>query len=86
MPYYHRHASDPEAFVHRTGRTGRAGKDGLSIVLYGSEDEHDLRKFERHTKRTFPQFAVPSQGYEDLVDAHARPAINCRAPSHVFFF
>jgi ATP-dependent RNA helicase DeaD len=24
-------SDDPEVFVHRSGRTGRAGKDGISI-------------------------------------------------------
>jgi len=27
-----------DSFVHRTGRTGRAGKDGLNICFAGKED------------------------------------------------
>jgi ATP-dependent RNA helicase DDX21 len=51
-----------DAYVHRAGRTGRAGKTGVSIVLHTSREERGLRnlefqigdnfKFERHAAPT----------------------------------
>ncbi len=37
----------PEDYVHRIGRTGRAGATGLAISLVGREDQNYLRSIER---------------------------------------
>ena len=36
--------ADPADYVHRSGRTGRAGEDGLVISFVGKQDEHAVRK------------------------------------------
>ena len=40
----------PEDYVHRIGRTGRAGANGLAISLVGREDQNYLRGIERLLK------------------------------------
>ncbi len=37
---------DPEVHVHRSGRTGRAGKTGTSVLLYTAAEEYKLRRIE----------------------------------------
>ena len=36
-------------YIHRSGRTGRAGRDGISIVFYKSGEEQLLRAVERRS-------------------------------------
>lgn len=38
---------DPEAYIHRIGRTGRAGADGHAIMFVSSEEERQLQRIER---------------------------------------
>jgi ATP-dependent RNA helicase RhlE len=49
----------PEDYVHRIGRTGRAGADGAAVSLV-SEDEHKLlRDIQRVLRRDIPVMALP---------------------------
>jgi len=41
----------PETYVHRIGRTGRAGEQGIAITLVASEDEDDWRAIQRYLVR-----------------------------------
>lgn len=41
---------DSEIYVHRIGRTGRAGLDGLSITLVDPEELHRIRALEEYLK------------------------------------
>lgn len=41
---------ESEAFVHRVGRTGRAGEEGLAITLVGPEDSRKLPHFSDHLR------------------------------------
>ena len=41
---------DPEVFVHRSGRTGRAGKDGISMSLIKPEESRKLKQIKLSTK------------------------------------
>lgn len=40
--------TDPESYVHRIGRTGRAGASGIAISLYTADQLGDLRAIERY--------------------------------------
>lgn len=39
---------DPEVYVHRIGRTGRAGKEGLALNLYTPREKHILEDIENY--------------------------------------
>jgi superfamily II DNA/RNA helicase len=43
-----------EDYVHRIGRTGRAGRDGLAITLATHAERHKIRTIERYTEQTVP--------------------------------
>jgi ATP-dependent RNA helicase DeaD len=51
---------DAEAYVHRIGRTGRAGRDGESISFVALRERHLLRAIERMTKQTIEPMELPS--------------------------
>lgn len=44
---------NPEDYVHRIGRTGRAGATGLAIMLMTGADERGVQAIERLTKQKF---------------------------------
>lgn len=46
---------DPESYVHRIGRTGRAGMKGLAITFYSSADKPLLEAIEKGLKITIPK-------------------------------
>jgi ATP-dependent RNA helicase RhlE len=52
----------PEDYVHRIGRTGRAGSSGEAISLVCSEERNQLRDIERLIKRDIERLAIP--GFE----------------------
>ncbi len=49
-----------ENYTHRSGRTGRAGNIGISLVLVNSKEKSRLRGIERIIKKKFVQTPVPS--------------------------
>ena len=51
---------DPEIYIHRSGRTGRAGKRGISISLIHMKEKGKLRQVEKNVNKKFLQKAVPS--------------------------
>src|SRR5215467_8638859 len=52
----------PEDYVHRIGRTGRAGSPGHAVSLLSADENTYLRDIERLMKRTLPREIVP--GFE----------------------
>ena len=44
--------NDPESYVHRIGRTARAGADGIAVSLCDSEEVKMLKEIERLTNDT----------------------------------
>ena len=68
-----------EDYVHRVGRTGRAGKSGVAISLVSPKDEKFLGNIERLIGRRFERIVMP--GYEfsqeqaiDEAKAHSKEA------------
>ena len=51
---------DPEVYVHRSGRTGRAGKQGLSIVFVSKKEFRRLKEIEKLSKISFIQDQIPT--------------------------
>ena len=50
----------PENYTHRSGRTGRAGKNGISIALITNKEKGKLRPIERKINKQFEQKQVPN--------------------------
>jgi len=51
---------DNEAYVHRIGRTGRAGREGMSIAFVRPREMYSLRHYERLTSGTINNYELPS--------------------------
>jgi ATP-dependent RNA helicase DeaD len=52
---------DLEYYVHRIGRTGRAGKLGRAFLFISKRDRNRMRDLENYTKSAIPQGQIPSQ-------------------------
>lgn len=55
MPY------DTESYVHRIGRTARAGRDGRAILFVAPRERRMLATIERATRQTIAEFRLPSR-------------------------
>jgi len=51
---------DPELYVHRVGRTGRAGKTGIAISLLTAKELWRLHRIEGFTKQTITRIQIPT--------------------------
>ncbi|CAI5990034.1 unnamed protein product, partial [Closterium sp. NIES-64] len=61
--------NDPETFVHRSGRTGRAGKTGCTILMYTDSQLRSLRMIERDIGCKFEKASPPHP--DDVLQASA---------------
>ncbi len=53
--------TDPEAYVHRIGRTGRAGKNGVAISLLAPKDQRFLSRIEGYAKTKIKLTQFPTE-------------------------
>jgi ATP-dependent RNA helicase RhlE len=53
---------EPETYVHRIGRTGRAGNSGIAVSLCDQEERADLRTIERLIRKPIPEADHPFKG------------------------
>lgn len=51
---------DPAVYTHRSGRTGRAGKSGISIAIIHSRERNKLREIEKIIGKKFERKDVPT--------------------------
>src|SRR5471030_2973017 len=71
----------PEDYVHRIGRTGRAGATGEAISLVCVDEHQLLKDIERLIKRPIPQEVIA--GFEPDPTARAQPVqLRSGAPGH----
>lgn len=72
----------PEDYIHRIGRTGRAGHSGEAISLVCVDEHKLLKEIERLLKRPLPKVTLP--GFEPDPSIAPAPLVNGRigAPPH----
>lgn len=51
---------DTAVYTHRSGRTGRAGKTGVSVAIIHSREKGKLREIEKKIGKTFERKEVPT--------------------------
>jgi len=51
---------EPEVYTHRSGRTGRAGKIGISMVIVSKSEIRKIKGIERIIKKQFEKKEIPS--------------------------
>ncbi|XP_074294264.1 DEAD-box ATP-dependent RNA helicase 3, chloroplastic-like [Silene latifolia] len=61
--------NDPETFVHRSGRTGRAGKEGTAILMFTTNQRRTVRSLERDVGCHFEYVGAPS--VEEVLESSA---------------
>ena len=54
----------PEDYVHRIGRTGRAGNEGRAITIFTLAEEHAMREIEKLTGSQLERVVLPAYGGE----------------------
>ena len=42
---------DPQSYVHRSGRTGRAGREGVCCIMFNHHERQQLAELEKETGR-----------------------------------
>ncbi len=51
---------DPETYVHRVGRTGRAGNEGIALTFVSPDDSRRLYRFKHASGDSLKRIKVPS--------------------------
>ena len=71
----------PEQYVHRIGRTARAGADGIAIAFCSPDERGNLRDIERTTRQRIPVTPLPAD-FTTAAEAFGRlkPAPRAAAP------
>jgi ATP-dependent RNA helicase DeaD len=57
---------DTESYVHRIGRTGRAGREGKAIIFVAPRERRMLAAIEQATRQPIRQMSLPSR--KDITD------------------
>ena len=71
----------PEDYVHRIGRTGRAGATGEAVSLVCVDEHQMLKDIEKLIKQTLPRAVIP--GFEPDLNAKPQPIqLRSGAPGH----
>jgi ATP-dependent RNA helicase RhlE len=74
----------PEQYVHRIGRTARAGADGIAVAFCSHEERGNLRDIERTTRQKIAVTPLPA-GFAQSAEALKRlkPAVPAKTqPAH----
>ena len=69
---------EPEAYVHRIGRTGRAGREGRAITFFTPKEHQRLRRIEKLTGTPMEEVQIPSPAA--VSEFRARRVLEAAAP------
>eukprot|EP01026_Neomeris_dumetosa_P047663 TRINITY_DN409_c0_g1_i12.p1 TRINITY_DN409_c0_g1~~TRINITY_DN409_c0_g1_i12.p1 ORF type:complete len:525 (+),score=92.69 TRINITY_DN409_c0_g1_i12:58-1632(+) len=58
-----------ESYIHRSGRTGRAGNSGVSVLLYTQRSEYLVKQIERYARFQFQRVGIPQQSELAMISA-----------------
>lgn len=82
---------EKEAYVHRIGRTGRAGREGVSLTFFTPKEQYRLKQIERLTGTKMQRVDIPTreevlqylavQSLEKVTSKQLAPAILSAAAS-----
>ena len=74
--------NEPEAYVHRIGRTARAGADGRAVSFCSEEELEYLREIEKIIRMPIPRWDDHAWHIEALAERHTRgkPASFSKSP------
>jgi ATP-dependent RNA helicase DDX21 len=61
---------DAEVYIHRSGRTARAGKDGICITLYGKKDSYLLDVISGKCGVEFEEIQIPNFSATQTANIH----------------
>ncbi len=75
---------DPEIFVHRSGRTGRAGKNGISMAILKPEETRKLKQIKASTKIDIFEKQIPTG--EQIIEAQVGGLFEKLLTVHEDFF
>lgn len=78
---------DVESYIHRSGRTGRAGRTGVCICFYQHKEEYQLAQVEQKAGIKFKRIGVPSA--TEIIKASSKDAIrllDCVPPTAINHF
>ena len=64
--------NEPEAYVHRIGRTARAGAEGRAVSFCSEDELEFLREIEKIIKMPIPRWDAHDWHIEALAEHHAR--------------
>ena len=72
--------NEPESYVHRIGRTGRAGADGRAVSLCAEDELEYLRDIEKVIKMPIPRWDGHEWHEEALAERHLRGKSHQKSP------
>src|SRR4029450_7103538 len=70
--------NSPDVYVHRIGRTGRAGESGRAVTIITPKQRRELEAIERHAKTEIEQWSANGKPREHRRD----PEREARRPRH----
>jgi ATP-dependent RNA helicase RhlE len=75
----------PEDYVHRIGRTGRAGNTGRAITLFTAAEEHSMRAIEKLMGQSVERVHLPDFGGASVqVESRPETRATTAAPKRTF--
>ena len=74
--------NSPDVYVHRIGRTGRAGESGRAITLITPKQRRELEAIERHAKTEIEEWSANGKPSASRASASRDPERETRRPRH----